>query len=198
MGDAVSVGPAQPPGPRSPAHLFWACTVLALQGFGGVLAVVQQELVERRRWLTREQFLEDWSAAQILPGPNVVNLALMIGGRHFGWRGALAALGGMLLAPLAVLLALAIAFAQVAAHPAAQGALRGMGAVAAGLILATGLRLVPALPRHVLTPWLCAVLGGATFVAVAWIRLPLAPVLAVTGGIGWALAAWRLRDRSRP
>ncbi|OBS30699.1 putative chromate transport protein [Tepidimonas fonticaldi] len=185
--------PAAPAAPRSPAALFWACTWLALQGFGGVLAVVQQELVERRRWLTREQFLEDWAAAQLLPGPNVVNLSLMIGGRHFGWRGAVAALAGMLLAPLALLLVIAIAFTHVAAHPMAQGALRGMGAVAAGLILGTALRLLAPLRGNVLGPKACAALAASTFVAVAWVRLPLAVVLAVTGGLGWGLAARRLR-----
>ena len=43
--------------PRSPADLFWSFTWLALQGFGGVLAVVQRELVEKKRWLSHEQFL---------------------------------------------------------------------------------------------------------------------------------------------
>ena len=77
--------------PRSKTDLFVSFTLLALQGFGGVLAVVQRELVEKKRWMTREQFVEDWAVAQIMPGPNVVNLSLMIGGRYFGWRGALAA-----------------------------------------------------------------------------------------------------------
>lgn len=49
-------------------------TCLALQGFGGVLAVVQHELVDRKRWLTKEEFIEEWAVAQIMPGPNVVNL----------------------------------------------------------------------------------------------------------------------------
>ena len=59
---------ADAPGPRGRADLFWAFTWLSLQGFGGVLAVVQRELVERRRWLTNEQFVEDWAVAQVLPG----------------------------------------------------------------------------------------------------------------------------------
>ena len=67
--------------PRSKTDLFVSFTLLALQGFGGVLAVVQRELVEKKRWMTREQFVEDWAVAQIMPGPNVINLALMIGGR---------------------------------------------------------------------------------------------------------------------
>ena len=70
--------------PRSKTDLFVSFTILALQGFGGVLAVVQRELVEKKRWMTREQFVEDWAVAQIMPGPNVINLALMIGGRYFG------------------------------------------------------------------------------------------------------------------
>ena len=86
---------AAPGAPRSRADLFWSFSWLALQGFGGVLAVVQRELVERKRWLTREQFVEDWAVAQIMPGPNVVNLSMMIGDRHFGLSGALAALAGI-------------------------------------------------------------------------------------------------------
>ena len=69
-----------------------------------MLPIAQRELVERERWLTREQFLEMLAVAQVLPGPNVVNLSLMFGDRAFGWRGGLAALGGMLLAPLGVVL----------------------------------------------------------------------------------------------
>ena len=66
--------------PQSKTELFVVFTLLALQGFGGVLTVVQHELVERRQWLTKAQFVEEWSVAQIMPGPNVVNIALMIGG----------------------------------------------------------------------------------------------------------------------
>ena len=80
--------------PRSKTDLFVSFTFLALQGFGGVLTVVQREVVERKRWMTPTQFLEDWAVAQIMPGPNVVNFCLMLGGRHFGLMGAFAALAG--------------------------------------------------------------------------------------------------------
>ena len=102
---AIDAAPNQP---RSKTDLFMSFTWLALQGFGGVLAVVQRELVEKKRWMTREQFVEDWAVAQIMPGPNVVNLSLMIGGRYFGLAGALAGVAGMLTAPLVVVLLLAI------------------------------------------------------------------------------------------
>ena len=76
--------------PLAPRDLFVAFTALAMQGFGGVLPVAQRELVDRRGWLTREQFLETLSIGQVLPGPNIVNVALMVGDRFYGWRGALA------------------------------------------------------------------------------------------------------------
>ena len=90
--------------PRSKTDLFVSFTWLALQGFGGVFAVVQRELVEKKRWMTPAQFVEDWAVAQILPGPNMVNFCLMIGGRYFGLGGALASLAGLMLAPLCVVL----------------------------------------------------------------------------------------------
>ncbi|MFM6985574.1 MAG: chromate transporter [Hydrogenophaga sp.] len=176
-----------PQQPRSRADLFWSFTWLALQGFGGVLAVVQRELVEKKRWMTREQFVEDWAVAQILPGPNVVNLSLMIGGRHFGLTGALAALAGMLAAPLVVVLLLAALYGSVADTAAAQGALRGMGAVAAGLITATGIKLIAALDKNAMGLVVCVALAAATFVAIALLRWPLAWVLL---GIGGSACAW--------
>ena len=157
-------------------------TWLALQGFGGVLGVVQRELVERKRWMTQEEFLEDWAVAQIMPGPNVLNLGVMIGDRYFGLRGALAASVGLLAVPLLVVLALALAYAQYANHPAVGGALRGMGAVAAGLICATGLRLLRAVRHHVMGITLCAVLGVLTFVPIALLHWPLISVLLPIGG----------------
>ncbi len=175
------------PQPRSLADLFWSFTWLALQGFGGVLAVVQRELVEKKRWMTREEFVEEWAVAQIMPGPNVVNLALMIGARYFGLRGALTAVAGMLALPLLVVLMLALVYAQFAANPHVAGALRGMGAVAAGLVTATGLKLIPALRKHPLGVPLNAAFGTLAFVAIAWWRLPLAWVLFVLGGVSCLL-----------
>jgi chromate transporter len=180
------------PGPRSPADLFFSFTRLALQGFGGVLAVAQVELVENRRWLTREQFLELLSASQVLPGPNVVNLAVMFGDRCFGTRGALAALAGLMLVPLAIVTALTLAYDRFAAVPAVAGALRGMAAVAAALVLATALKLVGTLRDNRMGRALCVAVAAASFAAIALARLPLVGVILVLGPLACALAAWRL------
>lgn len=183
------------PSPRSPFDLFIAFTVLALQGFGGVLAIAQRELVDRRRWMTREEFVDAYSVAQLLPGPNVVNLSLMLGDRFFGWRGALAAISGMLFAPLVLVLVLAASYNQLASFPAVAGALRGMGAVAAGLILAMALKMLGTLRKNPMGPWLCALLGLTTLIAVTVFRVPLAWVVIGLGTAGWCLARWCIAQR---
>jgi chromate transporter len=183
------------PQPRSLTDLFVSFTLLALQGFGGVLAVVQRELVEKKRWMTREEFVEEWAVAQIMPGPNVVNLSLMIGGRYFGLPGAMAALAGMLAVPLLVVLALALVYAHYAGNPHVAGALRGMGAVAAGLIAATGLKLVTALKNHPLGKAMCAAFALATFAAIALLRWPLLYVLLGLGGLACVLTYRQLGRR---
>jgi len=179
-----------PRSPASPAEIFRVFNRLALQGFGGVLPIAQRELVDRERWLTREQFLELLAVAQVLPGPNVVNLSLMFGDRAFGWRGGLAALGGMILAPLGVVLVLTVAYTRYAQYPTVAGALRGMGAVAAGLIFSTGVKLLPALRKNVLGPTPAFAFVAVMFVCIALLRLPLIWMLGGLGALAFAMA-WR-------
>ncbi len=181
------------PQPRSLTDLFVSFTLLALQGFGGVLAIVQHEMVERKRWMTKEEFVEEWAVAQIMPGPNVVNLSLMIGGRYFGLPGALAALAGMLTVPLIVVLLLALAYARYANHPGVAGALHGMSAVAAGLIASTGLKLLGVLKKNPLGVPMCIALGTACFAAIALLRWPLVYPLLGLGGVACVLTYRKLK-----
>jgi chromate transporter len=149
--------------PASLRELFLAFNRLALQGFGGVLPVAQRELVERRNWLTKDEFVEMLAISQVLPGPNVVNLALMFGDRAFGWRGAMAALGGMLLAPMVIVLALTALYVRFDAYPS--------------------------LKRNVMGLSICLGFGALMLIATAWLRLPLVWVLLVLGlsaiGVAW-------------
>ncbi len=180
--------------PQSLSDLFWSFTKLALQGFGGVVVVVQRELVEKKHWLTHEEFVEDWAVAQILPGPNVINLALMIGDRSFGWRGALAALAGLLAFPLMVVMAMAALFTSISDLPTVQGALRGMGAAAAGMIVATGLKLSAALKNNVMGEAVCWAFAALTFVAIALLRAPLLWLLL---SVGMVACVWAYRQLGR-
>ena len=172
--------------------MFRVFTRLALQGFGGVLPVAQRTLVDQERWLDREEFLALLSISQVLPGPNIVNLALILGDRHFGWRGGLAAMSGVLLAPLIVVLALAMLAQQLSGHPVVTNALRGMGVAAAALVLSTGLRLAGSLRSSALGLPICLVFGALTVIAIAGLRLPLAGVVLGLGVLAIATAWARL------
>lgn len=173
--------------PSSLTELFWGFSMLSLQGFGGVMAVTQRELIDRRAWMPREEFLEDWAVAQVLPGPNVANLGVIIGDRYFGTSGALVCLLGLFLFPLMIVSVLAIAFTAFEHLPVIQGVLKGMSLVVVALILTTAVKLASALRNHVGGLLFCVSASVSTFIAIAVFQLPLAWVLLVIGGLscGW-------------
>jgi chromate transporter len=158
-----------------------------------VLPVAQRELVDKLRWLSAADFLALLSMAQVLPGPNIVNLGLMLGDRWFGWRGAVAACAGLLLAPLVVVLLLATAALQWQHLAPVAGALRGMGVVAAALVLSMACRLALGVRRSALGLPALVVLTVLTVLAIGLLRWPLPAVVLGLGAVAMALAAWRLR-----
>jgi chromate transporter len=99
----------------------------------------------------------------------------------------------MLAVPALIVLGLAAAFDQLAAHPMAVDALRGMGAVSAGLILATGIKLLPALKTSPLGRPLAIALALAAFLLIGVLRWPLIAALALLGGGGMLMAYWKLK-----
>jgi len=174
--------------PRSNWHLFKVFTRLALQGFGGVLAVSRHVLVDEEGWLDAEEFVEQLAIAQVMPGPNVVNLSLMIGQRFFGLRGALSALAGMMVVPALLVLGLAIVYGHLATHPVVVNAVRGMGAVSAGLVTSTGLKMVPTLSKNPMGRSAALALAVGAALAMLWLHVPLLLVVLLIGGLGWWLA----------
>jgi len=176
--------------PESARELFVAFMKLSLQGFGGVLVVAQRALCEDRRWLAPAEFVELLAVGQVLPGPNVCNLALMLGDRFLGWRGALAALGGLLAVPFAIVLGLVALCARWPAHAPVAGALRGLSLASAGLIAGTALKLAGALRHNPVGVPACLLLGTATFALVGLARAPLLWVLLGIGSVACTLA-WR-------
>jgi chromate transporter len=182
-------------GPPSPAlqislvQLFLGFLEIGLSGFGGVLPWARRIIVERRGWLSSEDFTATLGLCQFLPGPNVVNLAVVIGARHHGAIGALVAAFGLLAAPFVIVVALGALYSRFGELSGVQAALRGMSAVAAGLIIAMGLRMAIDLRRRPVA----IALVIATFGAIALARLPLPLVMLILAPLGVALAARRMR-----
>jgi chromate transporter len=178
--------PPEPrPGPKSLLELFLAFTALASQSFGGVLPWAHRVLVDQRKWLTREEFLELLAFSQFMPGPNICNLSILLGARYFGWRGAIVGLFGMLLLPAIVVVSIGVLYSEFSSIPVVRHAVIGMGAAAAGLIIATAINLARSQKRR----WL--IVGVLAFLAVGILRLPVGWVMLVLVPSAVAIA-WRL------
>lgn len=174
--------------PRSLTDLFWTFTKMALQGFGGVLPIAEQVLVRERRWMTAKEFVESLAIAQSMPGPNIVNLSLMVGDRFLGARGALAAFAGMMAFPTVIVLMLTVLYQSYADLEVTRRILLGMSAVSVGLIAGTGLRLART-QGHYRAGWL---IGLGVFVLVAILHKPLGMVLFALGLPSFLLRWWQL------
>lgn len=172
--------------PPTTRELFTAFLSVGISGFGGVLPYARHHLVEVKRWITDAEMTEFLSLAQLLPGPNIVNVAIMLGTRFRGAAGAAAGVLGLMLVPLVLFLALGAIYQQYAEVPWLRGAFAGVGAAAAGLVLSVGIRFAHALePR----PWVIA-LAAAGFAAIVFAHVPLPLVVVVLAPLG-VLVAWR-------
>lgn len=169
-------------------ELFVGFLKVGLSGFGGVLPFARRMLVEKRQWLTEQEFNEVLSLSQFLPGPNIVNVSIIVGRRFQGPIGALAATLGLMLMPLIIILLLAALYGQFAQIEAVRGAANAVSAAAAGLMLAVGFKMARPIRK---TPWQVGI-GVLAFAAIGLARLPLLWVLAVLAPLSVGIA-WRQR-----
>ena len=127
--------------------------------------------MERRGWLTPEDFTETLSLCQSLPGPNVVNMSIVVGARACGWRGSIAAFAGLIGAPVLIVIALGMLYSRFGGLREVQRALVGLAAAASGLVRrdrrAHG-RAAAEAGRGSAAPFIAAAFAG-----VAILRLPL-------------------------
>ncbi len=176
----------------TPWALFTTFFAVAITGFGGTLPFARRMLVERRGWLSPEEFTETLSLCQSLPGPNIVNMSIVVGGRACGWRGSAAASVGLVGAPVIIVSTLGALYGRFSGLPQVHDALIGLGAAACGLIAATAARMAEPLVRSRLK--IAAPFMLAAFAAVALLRWPLPYVLAGLAPLSIAAAwAWRRR-----
>lgn len=185
----ISTHPEDTPLRLTPAELFRTFAKMSLVGFGGVMPWARRVLVDERGWIDDREFAELLSLGQILPGPNICNIAAVIGYRYSGWRGAVAALLGLLGLPFVIVLALGALYHRFGDLAAVQGALRGMTAVAAGLVLMTGLKLALAQPRTVRG----LVFGLLALVGVGFLRVPLGAAMLVLIPCALVIEWWARR-----
>jgi chromate transporter len=166
----------------SATALFLAFFRAGLMGFGGVLPMIRRVMVEERRWQTPAEFNE-------LLGANVANLAVIFGSRVCGLKGSVAALFGLLGAPIAIVLVIVSLYDRYDDYPQVRHLVTGLSAGAAGLILATAVKIALPLrrsPRGLLV-------AALAFAALGLFRLPFLPSLCVLLPASIALAGWSIR-----
>jgi len=179
--------------PRSVWDLFLGFTWLAIQGFGAAAPVAYREIVERRKWLTPQDFAQDWAVAQLMPGPNAINLSLMVGDRFFGGKGAFASVLGMTCAPVLIVVTIATIYNEFSSIPMVAGALKAMGAVAAGLIIGTALKLLTNTDKKIFGTALTFGMAIVTFILMGILGWPLLWVLGSMCTLGTLWAYSRIR-----
>jgi chromate transporter len=172
--------------PTAP-DLFFGFAKIAISGFGGVLPWARRIIVQQRRWMSADEFNDLFAICQFLPGPNIVNFSLIYGSRVGGVRGATAAVVGLVGPPTLLMIVLGTLYSRYGALPQARGALTGLAAAAAGLLIATAVSMAETLPRRGLGAVLIAT---AALVAVGPLQWPLLAVLVVLVPISIA-RAWR-------
>ena len=174
-------------------ELFIGMLQVALSAFGGGLSAWSQRIVvEQRRWMTNEQFLTGLTVARLFPGPNQINMAVYIGTRFRGLRGALVALTGMVLIPFTVLMALGVAYFWLHETPAIDRVLAGVVAAAAGMALSMGFKILDEYWHD----HIALLLALGVFIAMDVFLLRRVPVVLVSGPLAMAWYWPRRRGES--
>ena len=178
----------------SHAELFVTFFMITIMGFGGTLMWTRRMFVERKRWMTAEEFNDVYALCQFLPGPNVVNLTAVFGSRMRGPTGALAAWSGFLILPFGVMLAAGMLYERYGDVEIVRRVLSGVAPAAAGLLIATAAKMAAPMFRS-FGPAPVVVL--ATAFAIGLMRWPLLLVLSVIVPVSIGLA-WGVRPRAQP
>jgi chromate transporter len=170
--------------PKPPSLISIALTFASISStaFGGGQKASIREQVLARGWMDRERFMDGLEIAQILPGPNILNLAIYCGQRARGTPGAIAAFVGASLPPFAIVLIAGALYFKFASNPYVHAALRGFAAGALGLTLGNAIELT----WDERADWVRIILVGVTALAVSFLRMPLLLVLVIFGGLGVA------------
>jgi chromate transporter len=168
------------------AGIFTGFFMVGVRGFGGVLPWARRTMVEERQWLTATEFAEILGLCQFLPGGNIINVSVAVGARFRGAPGAVAALLGLMLAPVAIVIGLGAMYDQFAEQPVVRRAFAGLAAAASAFVLTASLKIAAPLRGR----WLAMAITVATFVAIAVLRLPLPLAMPVLAAVS-ILALWR-------
>ena len=120
-------------------QLFWTYLKIGTFTIGGgyvMLSMIEREIVDRKEWIDREEFMNMIALAQAAPGLIAVNSAIFIGWRIGGWRGVIATVLGAVLPSFLIILAIAMLFQDYKDYPAVEAIFKGIRPAVVALIAA--------------------------------------------------------------
>lgn len=167
-------------------RLFLTFLKIGAFTFGGgyaMISIIEHEVINRRGWIARPDFLDLLTLAQSAPGPISLNTAVFVGYRLRGLRGALSAILGAVIPSFVIILCVAILFTDVRHNPWVDAAFRGMRPAVVALIVAP----ILSLSRGMHAALYLVIVASA--VSVWWLGWSPIYILmaAAAGGIGWQL-----------
>ncbi|MDR2936353.1 MAG: chromate transporter [Rikenellaceae bacterium] len=155
-------------------ELFWSFFKIGCFTFGGgyaMIPLIRREVIERRKWVGPDEFLELLALAQTSPGPIAINTSVFVGYKRFGWRGAFTATLGTVLPSFLIILAIAVFFTDVRDNPIVGRIFKGMRPAVVALIASPVYKLAKGL---------------------GYIRIGIAAAVAVAVGFSGVSPVWLL------
>jgi chromate transporter len=181
---------------RRLAEVAWYYLRLGITAFGGPaahIAMMHDETVVRRKWLTDQEFLDLLGATNLIPGPNSTEMAIHIGFRRAKWQGLIAGGVCFILPAMLIVLGLAWLYVRFGSLPQVSWLLYGVKPVVIAIIL----QALWSLARNALKSWFLGLVGAS--VLVAFLLGVNAVILLLASGLAAMLVAnWRRRRGHLP
>lgn len=181
--DPIAIQKMQHPNNK---ELFTGFMKLGLLGFGGVLPLAHRMIVNNKQWLNSTEFTNLLGICQILPGGNIINMAVAIGYEFQGIKGAISSLIGLIFFPTIIVVLIYELYAQFQSIPTVKHMIEGLAAAAAGLLFAMGLKMLKPILKSYLTLFTILL----TFVFMLWFKIPLALTLIILLGINLSVLSF--------
>ena len=167
-------------------RIFLVFLKIGTFAFGGVysmLSFFEKELVEKRKWITHEDYLESIAIGQMTPGAPIVNTGICIGYRLKKMRGALASTTGQIVTGTVVAILLAVFYMQTKEHPILRPIMKGIGAAVVGLLFS----IIFTMSRKTLKDYRTLLVAVAAFILLALFKLSPIGIILTAGAAGYIL-----------
>ena len=172
--------------PPSLIRIFLVFLKIGTFAFGGVysmLSFFERELVEKRKWITHEDYIESIAIGQMTPGAPIVNTGICIGYKLKRMRGALASTAGQIVTGTVVAILLAVFYMKIKEHPILRPVMKGIGAAVVGLLIS----IIFSMSRKTLKDYRTLLVAVAAFILLALLKLSPIGIILTAGAAGYIL-----------